>query len=138
MMDSTLPFLVRLHKALAHPARLRILAMLRNGELCVCQITAVLGLAPSTVSAHLKELRNACLTVERKEGKWVKVGLARSESVSAVLGPTLKRLQGDSQVAADDRLVAELRDIPVDVLCRSGLETARSRTNTPGRLNHDG
>jgi len=95
-------------------------------------------LAPSTVSAHLKELRNAGLTVERKEGKWVKVGLARrSESVSTAPGPTLDRLLGDSRVAADDHLVAELRGIPVDVLCRSGLDAARSRP-PPGRRNHDG
>ena len=46
-------------KALAHPGRLRILAMLRGGELCVCQMTAVLDLAASSVSAHLADLKRA-------------------------------------------------------------------------------
>ena len=46
-------------KAAGHPARLRILNMLRPGALCVCQITAVLQLAASTVSAHLAELNHS-------------------------------------------------------------------------------
>ncbi len=126
MMSSTLPSLVRFHKALDHPARLRTLPMLRNGELSVCQITAVLGLAPFTVSAHLEELWNAGLNVERKHGKCVNVGLARSESVNTVPGRVLEQLQGDSQVAEDDRLASELRGTPGEVLCRHGLETERS------------
>ena len=48
-------------RALGHPARMRAAAMLRSGELCLCQITEVLKLAPSTVSAHLKELKRAGL-----------------------------------------------------------------------------
>ena len=61
MAKQAIADLVRTHKALAHPGRLRILAMLRGGPLCVCQMTAVLKLAPSTVSAHLSELRSAGL-----------------------------------------------------------------------------
>jgi ArsR family transcriptional regulator len=52
-------------KALGHPGRLRILAMLRGGPLCVCQITAALGLSGSTVSAHLSDLRRAGLVTEQ-------------------------------------------------------------------------
>ncbi len=126
-MSSTLPQLVLLHKALAHAARLRILAMLRHGELCVCQITTVLGLAASTVSAHLKELRNAGLTVERKEGKWVKISLTGGEIPGTALETVLDRLVEDPRIIADDQLVAELRNIPVETLCRSGLEAARDQ-----------
>jgi len=135
MKDSPLALAVQIHKALAHPARLRILAMLRGGELCVCQITAVLGLAPSTVSAHLKELRNAGLTVERKEGKWVNIGLADDDETGGILTLVLSRLAADPLVIADNRLVAELRTIPVETLCRVGLEPARDRTmiDTQGR-----
>ena len=71
MMSSNLESSVATARALGHPARLRTIAMLRSGELCVCQITEVLGLAPSTVSAHLKELKQAGLITERKDGKWV-------------------------------------------------------------------
>jgi ArsR family transcriptional regulator len=63
-------------RALGHPARMRAAAMLRSGELCLCQITEVLGLAPSTVSLHIKELKRAGLVIERKEGRWVYFSLA--------------------------------------------------------------
>lgn len=53
MTTDTLRPLVDNLKILAHPARLRILVLLRSGELCVCEVAAVLGLAPSTVSEHL-------------------------------------------------------------------------------------
>src|ERR1035437_4332209 len=63
-------------QAPAHPPRLRVLAMLSGGPLCVCQITAVLGSAPSTVSEHLRELKRAGLLVEEKNGKFVSYRLA--------------------------------------------------------------
>ncbi len=71
MGSTPLDQLTRLHKALAHPVRVRILAMLRGGELCVCQLNAVIGLAPSTISAHLTDLKDAGLVAERKAGRWV-------------------------------------------------------------------
>ena len=58
-------------KALAHPVRLRILSLLRGAELCVCQVTEVVGLAPSTISEHRSLLCRSDIIVERKEGKWV-------------------------------------------------------------------
>ena len=61
----------RLLKALADPQRIRILMLLRNGELCVCQIVEVLGLAPSTVSKHLALLDAADVVQSRKRGRWV-------------------------------------------------------------------
>jgi len=114
-------------RALAHPARLRILAMLRTGELCVCQVTEVLGLAPSTVSAHLRELRLAGLIRERKEGRWVHVELADGGPAAMWLECALDHVVGAGQVVDDDRLVAELRRFPVAELCRLGLDEARRR-----------
>jgi DNA-binding transcriptional ArsR family regulator len=43
-------------RALGHPARMRTAAMLRSGELCLCQITEVLALAPSTVGPALESV----------------------------------------------------------------------------------
>ena len=77
MTASTLESTVTAARALGHPARVRIVAMLRSGELCVCQITEVLDLAVSTVSAHLRELRRAGLLSERKDGRWVYFGPSR-------------------------------------------------------------
>ena len=45
--------LMNITKALADDKRVRVLLILRAGELCVCQITALFGLAPSTISKHL-------------------------------------------------------------------------------------
>jgi DNA-binding transcriptional ArsR family regulator len=61
----------RVSRSIADTNRVRILKMLEPGELCVCQITAILGLAPATVSKHLSLLRTAGLLSHRKEGRWV-------------------------------------------------------------------
>ena len=58
-------------KALSDPNRLRILKMLQVKDLCVCEITDILGLAPSTVSKHLSILREAGFIKEDKQGKWM-------------------------------------------------------------------
>jgi DNA-binding transcriptional ArsR family regulator len=112
-------------KALGHPARLRILAMLREGELCVCQVTAVLELAASTVSAHLNELKRAGLVLERKDGRWVFYSLSAEAATTALLGDIWALLRDDAQVAADARLLRGLRRIPVETLCRVDLDLAR-------------
>ena len=65
-------------KAVADPTRVRILKMLEPGELCVCQIIAVLALSPSTVSRHLSLLKSAGLVNDRKEKKWVHYSLDRA------------------------------------------------------------
>jgi len=58
-------------KALADENRVRTLLVLRGGELCVCQITELFGLAPSTVSKHLSILFQAGLLESRKDGRWI-------------------------------------------------------------------
>jgi ArsR family transcriptional regulator len=54
--------------ALAHPSRLEILEILREGEACVCHIQAMLSQRQAYVSQHLNVLRNAGLVTSRKEG----------------------------------------------------------------------
>jgi DNA-binding transcriptional ArsR family regulator len=51
--------------------RVRTLLALRQGELCVCQITELFGLAPSTISKHLSILFQAGLVESRKDGRWI-------------------------------------------------------------------
>jgi ArsR family transcriptional regulator, arsenate/arsenite/antimonite-responsive transcriptional repressor len=60
-----------LFKAVSDRTRLRIILMLRDRSMCVCEIRQVLQLAISTVSKHLSILRNAGLIVDFKQGKWV-------------------------------------------------------------------
>ena len=106
--------------------------MLRSGELCVCQITEVVGLAPSTMSAHLKELKQARLVTERKDGRWVYFSLAENENTRSWIDAALSPLADDPQLEADSCLVAELRRLPVEDLCRFGYEAAKARVNTTG------
>jgi ArsR family transcriptional regulator, arsenate/arsenite/antimonite-responsive transcriptional repressor len=124
MKNPSLDLAVAAARALGHPARMRIVAMLQSGELCVCQITEVLKLAPSTVSAHLKELRRAGLILERKEGKWVHFSIAHDPAARAWIRTSLTAAGEDPQLGADRDLVAELRRLPVEDLCRMGYEGA--------------
>jgi DNA-binding transcriptional ArsR family regulator len=55
-------------KALMHPVRLQILAILRDGEECVCHMEATLGLRQAYISQHLAVLREAGLVSARREG----------------------------------------------------------------------
>jgi DNA-binding transcriptional ArsR family regulator len=107
-------------KALAHPARLRVLAMLSDGPLCVCQMTAVLGSAPSTVSEHLRELKRAGLLVEEKNGKFVLYRIAQSPDAARWRDAVRLSLDGDSVALADASLAARLRRIPVEEFAATG------------------
>ncbi len=128
MMMSNLKSSVAAARALGHPARLRTVAMLRSGELCVCQITEVLKLAPSTVSAHLKELKQAGMISERKDGRWVYFDLIEDDGTRSWIEVALSGLVHDPQIEADDLLVDELRRLPVENLCRFGYEAAKEQT----------
>ncbi len=62
---------VNIFKALSDPNRIRIMKMLMERELCMCEIREVLNLSNSTVSKHLTILRDTGLLRDSKEGKWV-------------------------------------------------------------------
>ncbi len=65
----------RIAKALAHPSRLLMLDALVQGELCVCDLTDLVGANQSTVSKHLAVLRGAGLVVRRRQGTMTYYGL---------------------------------------------------------------
>lgn len=71
-------------RALSDENRVRILLTLREGELCLCQVVEVLGLAPSTVSRHVDLLRQAGMIHMRKEGRWHYYRLAGREAPQPV------------------------------------------------------
>jgi ArsR family transcriptional regulator len=57
-------------RALSEPLRLRILHLLRGGELCVCDLVNVLDIPQPTASRHLAYLRKSGLVLARKDGLW--------------------------------------------------------------------
>jgi ArsR family transcriptional regulator, arsenate/arsenite/antimonite-responsive transcriptional repressor len=62
--------LASIFKALSDETRLRIIKLLEQGELCVCDITAALDMVQPKVSFHLNALKEAGLIKDRKQGRW--------------------------------------------------------------------
>ncbi len=88
-------------RALGEATRIRIVAMLSHGELCVCHLVEALGLPQSTVSRHLGILRDAGLVVTRKAGRWVHYRLAAPPGGSRQLvGEIVAQLGADADLAS--------------------------------------
>ena len=67
----------RLLKALANETRLKILRLLSEREMCVCELTVALDLTQPTASHHLNILENMRVIQDRKEGRWVFYSIAQ-------------------------------------------------------------
>lgn len=117
-------------KAAGDPTRTRILKLLEGGGLCVCQVQAVLGLAPSTVSKHLSILKLAGLVEDRRDGKWIEYALSQQERhpfarpLLAMLGP----IDRDPIVIADRKRLRGIKAIPIVELCSIAPALRAERT----------
>lgn len=83
--------------ALSDPTRLALLARLRRGEKCVCELMDVLDAAQSRLSFHLRVLKDAGLVADRRDGRWVYYTLvpeALDETREAIddLAPVIRAL----------------------------------------------
>ena len=101
----------RIFRALSDETRLRILHLLREGELCVGDLVKILRLPQAKTSRHLAYLRNARLVSVRANGKWSFYALARAtDSVSSRLDELLQvGLKTVPGTAADARRAAKIR-----------------------------
>jgi ArsR family transcriptional regulator len=99
--------LANVFRALADETRLRILALLRDGEVCVCHIQGGLQLPQPTISRHLAYLRKSGLVEARREGIWMHYKLANSMSpvINAVLSAALHAL---THAPSTDRDIARM------------------------------
>ncbi len=100
-------------KAMGDENRLRILMALRGKELCVCTLSELLDLAPSTTSKHLSILKQARLIESVKDGKFVYYRLAMPESknyalVGSALAWAMESLKSTSQVLTDEEMLKEI------------------------------
>ena len=121
-------------KAVADPSRVRILKLLEGGELCVCQITAVLGLAVNTVSKHLAALKTVGLLQHRRDGKWAYYRLAEREFnpyAPAFLALVGASLADDPTVAEDRRLLERVGAVPVQLVCDEGRAALGAKAQAP-------
>ena len=101
---------IELFKALADPTRLRIIKLLENGELCVCQLTAALRMGQSRISRHLSILKQAGLIEDRRAGKWVHYRLC-CEDASRQVCACLVTLDSDDEVRTDQRAVRQAKPL---------------------------
>lgn len=82
--DAALETAARLFRALGEPSRLRLLALLAQGEACVTELALSEGDDMSTVSQRLRVLRNENLVVRRRKGKHINYALADQHIVDLV------------------------------------------------------
>ncbi len=71
-------------KSLADPTRLKIVYLLKNGELCACEILEALDKSQSTISHHLNMMKKENILITRKEGTWIHYRLA-NENIIEIL-----------------------------------------------------
>jgi len=113
--------ILQITKALADGQRIRMLMLLQGKELCVCQIIAVLDLAPSTISKHLSILSAAGLVEHRKEGRWAYYRLPGNSAdfmIRNALHWITKSLQHDEAIAKDMKKLTKVLQCDPEALCR--------------------
>ena len=121
--------IVRITKALADPQRVRALLALKRHELCVCQIIALLKLAPSTVSKHMQILYRAKLVETRQEGRWIYYRVPDHGSPHAVrdaLKWIVKHLKDDPLIQEDRKRLKRILKMDPSVLCKQQQNTKKS------------
>ena len=123
--------LVQAVKAIGHPSRLRILAMLQGRALCVCQMTAMLEVASSTVSGHLNDLRRSGLVAEDKRGKLVFYRLDDQGPFADLVAQALALIKTDEAIVHDRALIDQVRAVPIEVLTGAGLKLRRLGITRP-------
>ncbi|HKW31037.1 MAG TPA: metalloregulator ArsR/SmtB family transcription factor [Verrucomicrobiae bacterium] len=113
--------IMNITRALADENRVRVLMALRGGELCVCQITEMFGLAPSTVSKHLSILHQAGLVDSRKNGRWIYYQLPNNKVPNAVrraIDWVDKFTESDPQILKDAKLLKKIVKLDASELCK--------------------
>ena len=94
--------MVQFYAALADENRLRLLHLLKDGELCVCYLQEVLQTNQPRISRHLAYLRNAGLVEARRDGKWMHYRLSQLDGKKEeLLQDVLKQLASEPQMKAD-------------------------------------
>jgi len=93
--------LVTVFKALSDETRLRIIKLLEQGELCVCDITSALDMVQPKVSFHLSALKEAGLIKDRKQGKWIHYSLTEKDLFRRMLILSACERMQDGTISGD-------------------------------------
>jgi ArsR family transcriptional regulator, arsenate/arsenite/antimonite-responsive transcriptional repressor len=101
-MEESMEAFLRVMKALSDPNRVKIIKMLQQRDLCVCEIKTALDVAQPTASKHLKILEKAGLVKYRKDGLWVNYHLTGGETdpfAATLLGNLRHWLEEEPDIA---------------------------------------
>ena len=112
------PF-IKIMKALSDPNRVKIIKLLQQKNMCVCELQGALEIAQPTVSKHLKILEEAGFVDYYKDGLWVNYFLADGKSspyAASLLGNLQHWLNEDSEIA---ELIKKAPFINREDICRN-------------------
>src|SRR5215207_9322927 len=95
--------------ALADKTRLRLLNLLRDGEICVCFFAGTLDTNNPKISRHLAYLKRAGLVESRRDGKWMHYSLRRpnDEKAADVFDATMRLIASDREMEIDRRRLVD-------------------------------
>jgi DNA-binding transcriptional ArsR family regulator len=118
---------VKIFKAAADPTRLRLLALLANGEASVGELQEILEQSQPRVSRHLRLLDEAGLVVKFRDGHWVYYRLTAVASTKAIIDEALAIIGVDDECVAQDRAALDRvkRNRERDVFSMRSLSTTR-------------
>jgi ArsR family transcriptional regulator, arsenate/arsenite/antimonite-responsive transcriptional repressor len=90
-------------KALSHPVRVRSLLLLRDGELCLCELSEMFDIALPTMSKHMQVLLDASLVNKRREQKWTYYALAENPAgiLTSLIADLFSSLANDPVIKND-------------------------------------
>jgi ArsR family transcriptional regulator len=124
MSGADMKKILALTKALSDGSRLRtVMALRKTEEMCVCQVTEMLGLAPATVSRHMSVLQNAGIVESRKDGRWVYYRLseeARTARIAAVIELLAGSLERSPEIREDRKYIRKIVGCGAAHYCSSG------------------
>ena len=98
--------IANIFKALSDDTRLRMIKLLHERELCVCELMQVLDMSQPRISRHMSVLKNAGLVEDRREGKWVHYSLRKEtqgKEIKILLDAMVVMANDDAVVKADQK-----------------------------------
>jgi ArsR family transcriptional regulator len=110
--------LVKVFKAVADPNRIRILKMLQQKKMCVCELSAVLGITQPSVSRHLSMMRNAGLVSDKRDGQWINYELCVekvNQYAPVIMANIRKWINEDPRINRDTGM---LKNLNREKLCK--------------------
>jgi ArsR family transcriptional regulator len=121
--------LVKIFKAVADPNRLRIFKMLQHKKMCVCELSAALGISAPSVSRHLRLMKDAGLISDERDGIWTNYMLCRDRvnTYAPVIQAHLKEWINDDE--GIQKMLKKTESLKREELCAKNLPAAGGGKN---------